>query len=196
MSLRTSKAFVASMLATMLVSPAIANEGKVPRGVSRLDHVFVIVMENHGYGQIIGNPNAPFANEYAKAANSATNYFAVAHPSSTNYLEIVGGSNFGVHSDNNPDWHNAACTTNLQSGTVNTDNPSSPNVCPIAGEGTDAATPVVDCTNEVQCAPGSNAGENNIDGVMSIPAAKNISGKTIADQLVARRPLPRRISPR
>jgi len=90
-----------------------------------------------------------------------------------------------VHSDNNPDWHNAACTTNLASGTANTDNPSSPDICPIAGEGTDAATPAIDCINEVQCAPGSNDGENNIDGVLSIPAAKNISGKTIADQLVA-----------
>src|SRR5215472_375143 len=181
----TPRALAATLTAAMMVSPAFATEGKVPKGVPRLDHVFVILMENHGYGQIIGNPSTPFANEYAKAVNSATNYFAVAHPSLTNYLEIAGGSNFGVHSDNNPDWHNATCTPNLASGTVNTDNPSSPNVCAIAGEGTDAATPAVDCTNEVQCAPGSNAGENNIDGVMSIPAARNISGKTIADQLAA-----------
>src|SRR5215469_8389728 len=111
MNLRTTrKAFAASLLAAMLVTPALANEGTVPRGVPRLDHLFVI---------------------------------------------------------------------------VNTDNPSSPNVCPITGEGTDAATPAVDCSNEVQCAPGSNSGENNIDGVMSIAAAANISGKTIADQLVA-----------
>jgi phosphatidylinositol-3-phosphatase len=185
----TRKALAATLMAatfaTMTVSPAFGNEGSVPKGVPRLDHVFVIVMENHGYGQIIGNPNAPFANQYAKSSNTATNYFAVAHPSLTNYLEIAGGSNFGVHSDNNPDWHNGTCMTNLASGTVNTDNPSSPDICPISGEGTDAATPAIDCTNEVQCAPGSNAGENNIDGVRSISAATNISGKTIADQLVA-----------
>ncbi len=181
----TGEALAASLLAATLVPPAFANEGKIPKGAPRLDHVFVIVMENHGYGQIIGNPNTPFANEYAKAVNSATNYFAVAHPSLTNYLEIAGGSNFGVLSDNNPDWHNATCTTNLASATANTDNPSSPNICPITGEGTDAETVAIDCTNEVQCAPGSNAGENNIDGVLSIPAAPNTSGKTIADQLVA-----------
>jgi hypothetical protein len=182
----TMKSMAAILIAAALTAgPAFANEGAVPKGVPHLDHVFVIVMENHGYEQIIGNPNAPFANQYAKSANTATNYFAVAHPSLTNYLEIAGGSNFGVHSDNNPDWHNATCTTNLASGTVNTDNPSSPNVCPISGEGTDAATPAIDCINEVQCAPGSNAGENNIDGVRSLPAATNISGKTIADQLVA-----------
>ena len=169
----------------LLAGPMFANEGAVPRGVPSLDHVFVIMMENHGYNQIIGNPDTPFAQAYAHSANSATNYFAVAHPSLTNYLEMVGGSNFGVQSDNNPDWHNATCTPNLSTGLVNTDVPASPNVCPIYGTGTDAATPAIDCTNEVQCAPGSKAGENNIDGVKSIPAAKNISGKTIADQLVA-----------
>jgi len=180
----TLKGLAASLLATTIISPALANEGNVPKGVPRLDHVFVIMMENHGYVQIIGNPEALFANQYAKSANSAANYFAVAHPSSTNYLEIAGGSNFGVHSDNNPDWHNATCTTNLASATVNTDNPASPNVCPIYGEGTDAATPAVDYTNEVQSAPGA-PGDNNIDGIISIPAATNISGKSIADQLVA-----------
>lgn len=182
----TIKSVAAILLAAALsAGPALANEGAVPQGVPHLDHVFVIVMENHGYGQIIGNPNAPFANQYSMAANTATNYFAVAHPSLTNYLEIAGGSNFGIQSDNNPDWHNATCTTNLASATANTDNPSSPNICPISGEGTDAATPAIDCINEVQCAPGSNAGENNIDGVRTIPAAANTSGKTIADQLVA-----------
>src|SRR5215467_8667175 len=92
--------------AMVLAGTMLAAEGPVPKGVSHLDHVFVIVMENHAYSQIIGNPSAPFANQYAQSANSATNYFAIGHPSSTNYLEIVGGSNFGVRSDNAPDWHN------------------------------------------------------------------------------------------
>ena len=178
------KAALLGLLAVVWAGTASAQEGKVPKGIPRLDHVFVIMMENHGYNQIIGNPDTPFAESYASSASSATNYFAVAHPSLTNYLEVVGGSNFGVHSDNNPDWHNATCTNNLASGLVNTDVPSSPNVCPIYGTGTDAATPAIDCTNETQCPPGSNDGENNIDGVKSIDAAKNTLGKTIADQLV------------
>lgn len=178
------KAAFLGLLAVVLAGAASAQEGKVPKGIPRLDHVFVIMMENHGYNQIIGNQDTPFAESYANSANSATNYFAVAHPSLTNYLEVVGGSNFGVHSDNNPDWHNEKCTNNLTSGTPNTDTPSSSNVCPIYGTGTDAATPAIDCTNEVTCAPGSNDGENNIDGVKSIDAAKNTLGKTIADQLV------------
>jgi hypothetical protein len=162
-----------------------ADEGAVPKGVPKLDHVFIIMMENHAYRQILNNPNAPFINRYAKQNNLATNYFAIAHPSLTNYLETVGGSNFGVHADNSPDWHNATCSTNLSTGTVSTDNPPTGPICPIYGTGTDAATPAIDCTNETTCAPGSNDGELNIDGKKSIPADTKISGKTIADQLVA-----------
>ncbi len=151
-----------------------------PAGLNKLDHVFVIVMENHGYGQIINNPNAPFINAEAASANLATNYFAVAHPSLTNYLELVGASNFGVQSDNNPDWHNPSCLTNLATGVANTDNPPSPAICPIGGTGLDAATPAVDIVNETQGLPG----ENNIDGIRSY-ASGETTGQTIADQLVA-----------
>lgn len=177
------KAAVLGLFAAALASAGFAQEGPVPKGIPHLDHVFVIMMENHGYAQIIGNPDAPFANSYAKSANSAANYFAIAHPSLNNYLEVVGGSNFGVQSDNAPDWHNTACQTNLSTGIPNTDNPASPKICPIGGTGTEAAVPAIDCTNEVQCAPGSNAGELNIDGTLAIPASSHIAGKTIADQL-------------
>src|ERR1700676_2698271 len=146
----------------LMAGPMFANEGAVPKGVPKLDHVFVIILENHGFNQIIANPNAPFTNKYAKTANLATNYFAVAHPSLTNYLEVAGGSNFGVLSDNNPDWHNYSCTNNLTSTTANTDFPASPAICPISGTGTDAATVAVDTTNQTTGAPGVN----NIDGKM------------------------------
>lgn len=162
--------------------PVQANEGRVPRGVPHLDHVFVIMMENHAYSQIVNNPNAPFANQYAKSANASTNYFAIAHPSLTNYLEVVGGSNFGVLTDNSPDWHNSNCLTNLSTGTPATDTPASPDVCPIWGEGTDATTPLFDTTNETN--PPAVTSVVEIDGKLAIPAATNISGKTIADQLV------------
>jgi len=177
------KSAAALLAATSLVSPALANEGAVPKGVPRLDHVFVIMMENHGYGQIIGNPDTPFANKLAKSGNTATNYFAIGHPSSTNYLELVGGSNFGIRSDNNPDWHNTNCLTNLSTGQVNLDSPNSGSVCPIWGVGTDAQTPPTDCSNEITCDANHPTPINNIDGILSIAAKTGISGKTIADQL-------------
>lgn len=178
------------LLLIALGGAALAQEESVPRGVGHLDHVFVILMENHGYSQLVENPAAPFINQYMKQANSATNYFAVGHPSSTNYLELVGGSNFGDRSDNNPDWHNSACTPNLQTpGVTVTDFPASPDVCPIAGTGTDAATPAIDFTNECPnpsvtdpCPPGLV----DLDGKRSIPAKHGIVGKTIADQLAER----------
>ncbi|HLZ41626.1 MAG TPA: alkaline phosphatase family protein [Candidatus Sulfotelmatobacter sp.] len=175
------KTTLALSLFIALASAAFSQEGSVPADIPRLDHVFVIMMENHGYAQIINNPNAPFINSYATSANLANNYFAVAHPSLTNYLETVGGSNFGVLSDNAPDWHNLNCATNLSTGIPNTDNPSSPPICPIAGSGTDAATPLLDCTNEVTGPPC----EIEIDNVHQYAAVSTTLGITIADQLAA-----------
>ena len=102
-------------LAAALAGTAMAQEGAVPKGIPPLDHVFVIMMENHGYGEIRNNPNAPFINQYANSAGLANNYYAVAHPSLTNYLETVGGSNFGVLDDNPPNWA-GGCQTNLATG--------------------------------------------------------------------------------
>ena len=95
-------------------------------GVPNLELVFVIMMEKPRLWPNRGNPNAPFVNSYMNSANVGKNYFAVGHPSSTNYLQIVGGSNFGIRSDNAPDWHKMACTPNLLTNppTMNFDNPN------------------------------------------------------------------------
>jgi phosphatidylinositol-3-phosphatase len=173
------KKSVTLLFVLALASTLFAGEGPVPKGVPRLDHVFVIMMENHHYNQIVGNPDAPFANKLAKSANTAKRYFAIGHPSSTNYLEVVGGSNFGVRSDNPPDFHNKNCIPNLgPPPTTNLDAPTSSGpVCPIAGIGTDAETPAVDNTNE-----GTDL--ISIDSRSTfIPAAPNTVGKSIADQL-------------
>jgi len=175
------KTFVVLGLLATLAGAAFAQQGPVPTGVPQLNHVFVIMLENHGYGQIVNNPNAPFINSYASSHNMATNYFAVGHPSLTNYLEAVGASNFGVQSDNNSDWHNGTCATNLSTGIPNTDHPSSSAICPIGGSGTDAAIPVIDFTDETQGPPGLI----NIDGVLSYAANPNTVGMTIADELAA-----------
>jgi hypothetical protein len=175
------RAVKGALCAAAFISSVYAQEGAIPKGVPHLDHVFVIVMENHGYQQITGNPEAPFINGYAKSANLATNYFAVAHPSLTNYLEVVGGSNFGVLNDNSPDWHNTSCTANVLSGTSSLDNGTAPAICPIYGTGTDAATPVRDFSNETS----GNPGAIEIDDKLSIPANPATVGKTIADQVAA-----------
>src|SRR5271163_2078432 len=162
------KIIASSVAALIVAGSAGAAQGPCPKGIPPLDHVFVIMMENHAYGQIANNPQAPFLNSLMQKANLATNYFAIAHPSSTNYLEVVGGSNFNKLSDQYPDWHNTSCTPNIVPGqATNTDVPSSGVFCPIAGkDGTDAAIPVQDTTtNETKVPP-----LTNIDGNRSIPA--------------------------
>src|ERR1700682_824840 len=55
------------------------------------DHVFVIMLENHSYGQIIGNPAMPYLNSLATQHALATTYFADAHPSIPNYFMLTTG---------------------------------------------------------------------------------------------------------
>jgi phosphatidylinositol-3-phosphatase len=182
-SIQSMKKFALASCMAALMGAGVANaeQGPVPKGIPHLDHVFVVMMENHAYAQIAGNPQAPFINSLMAKANLAQNYFAIAHPSSTNYLEVVGGSNFNNLSDQYPDWHNKRCTPNLAPGHVtNTDAPSTGLVCPIAGTGTDAATPLLDPSmNETSTPP-----LTNINGRLAIPAGTKISGISIADQLV------------
>jgi phosphatidylinositol-3-phosphatase len=176
------QACVSGVVALAVAGAAAAAEGPVPTGIPHLDHVFVIMMENHAYGQIAGNPQAPYINSLMSKDNLATNYFAIAHPSSTNYLEVVGGSNFNKLSDQYPDWHDATCIPSITPGQpTNTDVPNSGVFCPIAGNnGTDAVIPVVDNTmNETSAPP-----LTNINGVIGWPQSTKIDGISIADQLV------------
>ena len=167
------------ILAVLCVFAAFAGSSQAQelhesRGIRHLDHVFVIVMENHHISQILGNSSAPFITSYAASANLANNYFAVGHPSLTNYLELVGGSNFGVINDFSPDWHNATCTPNIVS-TVPADETATANICPIAGSGMDAPTPAVDTTNE---------GTPDVPVYNDPLPAAPTQGINIADQLV------------
>ncbi len=168
------------LLAAGMATTASAQEGPVPNGVPHLDHVWVIMMENHGFAQVIGNANMPFTNKYAQKVNSARKYFAVGHPSLTNYLEVVGGSNFGIRDDNSPDWHSSTCTPNLSNGSVSLESTSTP-ICPIYGTGTDAATPAIDFYNETSGPPG----DIDVDGTVGFDANSHTVGKTITDELVA-----------
>ena len=175
----------------ILATAAFAQEDRKPTGIPHLDHVFVIMMENHGYEQVVGNPNDPYLNRLiaSKQVNLATNYFAIGHPSLTNYLEVVGGSNFGVRSDNAPDWGSTSCSPNIETGVVNADNGGgnapmavdTGTICPISGTGTDAETPAVDTWNEIG---GPFVALADIDGVKSVPAAPTV-GESIGDQLDA-----------
>jgi len=64
--------------------------------VGLLDHVFMVYMENKGYNDIVGSPNAPFLNSLINSYGFADNYYALTHLSNPNYYPIVGGTDFGL----------------------------------------------------------------------------------------------------
>ncbi|MGH3497334.1 MAG: alkaline phosphatase family protein [Nocardioidaceae bacterium] len=66
-------------------------------------HVVVVVMENHGYSQVIGH--SPYVDALATACGLATSYHGVSYPSLPNYLAMTGGSTFGVRDDGSPSVH-------------------------------------------------------------------------------------------
>lgn len=56
------------------------------------DHVFVVVLENHAFNQVIGSPFMPYLNSLANGHALATNYFANTHPSIGNYFMLTTGN--------------------------------------------------------------------------------------------------------
>jgi phospholipase C len=56
-------------------------------------------MENEEASSVIGNSDAPYINSLARSYASAANYYGITHPSLPNYLELLGGSTFGIDSD-------------------------------------------------------------------------------------------------
>jgi phosphatidylinositol-3-phosphatase len=63
-------------------------------------HIFVIIAENKGYGQIIGpHALAPNINRLAVQYGQATQFYAEVHPSEANYVAMLGGDTFGIHDD-------------------------------------------------------------------------------------------------
>jgi len=62
-----------------------------PPAQSSPDHVFLIVLENHGFSQVIGSAAMPYFNSLAAQHSLATNYFANTHPSIGNYFMLTTG---------------------------------------------------------------------------------------------------------
>jgi len=56
-----------------------------------MQHVIIIVMENKGYDQIIGSPDAPYQSKLAKDYASVSRYYGVYPDSLPNYISIISG---------------------------------------------------------------------------------------------------------
>jgi hypothetical protein len=65
--------------------------------VPAYDHVFVVMMENQDYADIIGNSRqAPFLNSLLPKGTTLGAMYAEVHPSDPNYLALSAGSTFKV----------------------------------------------------------------------------------------------------
>jgi len=98
--MRTFLSGLAITLALAVGMPAAQaqdKDGHEKDGVPKLNHVFVIVLENHnsftsfGSNGIIGNPQAPNITALWNKYNVATNYNGVWHPSLPNYVAMITG---------------------------------------------------------------------------------------------------------
>jgi phosphatidylinositol-3-phosphatase len=76
--------------------------------VPAASHVFLVVLENHSFSQVIGSPAMPYLNSLASQGALATDYFANTHPSIGNYFMLTVGNEetnndafSGMVSDNN-----------------------------------------------------------------------------------------------
>ncbi len=81
---------------------APAASGAQRAAVPEPAHTVVVVMENHGYADIIGNPAAPFINGLARRGALLTRSYAITHPSEPNYLALFSGSPQGIADDGCP----------------------------------------------------------------------------------------------
>jgi acid phosphatase len=98
--LRLASSWLGLVLATVAMPlTGAAPSAEAATSMPRFDHIYVIVMENHEFGSIVGNVQAPYINFLIRHYGLATNYTAVGHPSEPNYLALWAGSTFGVHDD-------------------------------------------------------------------------------------------------
>ncbi|HEX7601787.1 MAG TPA: alkaline phosphatase family protein [Polyangiaceae bacterium] len=74
-------------------------------GSAAIEHVFLILMENHNWGDIKGSASAPYLNgTLLPMGGHAEQYFNPKgnHPSEPNYLWLEAGTNFGIKDDSDP----------------------------------------------------------------------------------------------
>ena len=82
-----------------------ASQPAAPQGRAapfpHMDHVFVIMMENTSYSDLLNasNQNTTFIRSLASTFGLETDYFGVTHVSLPNYVAATSGSNWGSNSD-------------------------------------------------------------------------------------------------
>lgn len=91
---------------------------------TRLDHVFIIMEENHALDHTIGDVNTnagtpgygqlsmPYLTMLSQTYGQATQYYGVTHTSEPNYIAATSGSTWGVNNDNG--WYSGSTENGVQ----------------------------------------------------------------------------------
>lgn len=114
MLLMSVLALIAGCSSTTTQQPSVAKATQRSRAMPLYDHIFVIVMENKGFGQIMQHPEwAPVLHKLADEYGQATQFYGEVHPSEANYIAMLGGDTFGIHDDDayfcKPHMRNVFC---------------------------------------------------------------------------------------
>jgi phosphatidylinositol-3-phosphatase len=83
---------------------------------SKIKTVFLIVMENHNWSDILNSLSAPYINHtLLPQASYASQYYnpSGSHPSEPNYLWLEAGTNFGITNDASPKSNHQSSTDHL-----------------------------------------------------------------------------------
>ncbi len=90
-TLRVPALLVLGVLLTLPATGQAQMCGTKKRHPRTYEHVIWIWLENHGYEEIIGSPNAPYTNSLTASCGSATNFHNLTHFSLPNYVGAVTG---------------------------------------------------------------------------------------------------------
>ena len=83
----------------LLVAFPIRAETAAAPDVPSFSRVIVIVSENRGFDEVIGNAKMPRFNAWAEEYTLLGQYYAVTHPSLPNHIAMIGGDFFGIQTN-------------------------------------------------------------------------------------------------
>jgi hypothetical protein len=66
---------------------------------AQIDHIVILVEENHSYKQIVEGSDAPYMHSLIQRGALFTNAHGITHPSQANYIALFSGSTQGVKDD-------------------------------------------------------------------------------------------------
>jgi hypothetical protein len=116
--MKFSRRVVASLGSAVLLAgtPVFAASAAESKSQPHIRTVFIILMENKNWLQIIGNHDASYINNTVlPMASHAEAYFnpPLVHPSLPNYLWLEAGTNFGIFNDDPPSVNHQRTTRHL-----------------------------------------------------------------------------------